>query len=112
MKRNRRILALLAVGAVLVGTELAIRWTFGVWLPWQEPTRIDLCERRYELATFVQQPTVDTHILEVQATLFALPIPVPEVHPPRSRLPYGGCPAQLHLLVGDRVVPYDPGGGP
>ena len=111
--RRRRILALVTALVLLVGADLWVRKTFGVFLPWQIPGRIDVCGRRYHPAERLLPTSPDTLVVRIDATVFALPIPLPDLQPTNGRLPFAGCPFQLALVLKDRVIPYGPPeGGP
>ena len=97
----------------ITGGDLAIRKAFGVFLPWQIPERIDVCGRRYHPSTLDLQADADTIVVQLKATFFDLPIPLPDLEPTDSSRSYGGCPIELQLVIGDRVVGYGPpDGGP
>ena len=110
---RRLAIALFVVALVGVGADLWVRMTFGVFLPWQIPERIDVCGRRYHPSVPLSDLSGDVVVIRIQATVGALPIPLPDLAPSRSSLPYAGGPIQLQLVVGDRVITYGPPeGGP
>src|SRR4029078_13345505 len=82
-----------------------IHRTFGIELAWQTPDHIVVCDRRYKPVHpgYIALIHVGT-VLDLRPTVFALPIPLPDLHPFDSS-PYGGCPSAvvLHLDRGDRV---------
>jgi hypothetical protein len=111
--RRKLAIAVLITGIVGVGADLWVRKTFGVFLPWQIPERIDVCGRRYHPPVPLTNLSSDVVVVRIHATVLALPIPLPDLAPIRSSLPYAGCPIQLQLVVGDRVIAYGPPeGGP
>jgi hypothetical protein len=111
--RHRLGIALLIIGIVGAGADLWVRKTFGVFLPWQIPERIDVCGRRYHPSVPLTSLSADVVVVRLHATVLALPIPLPDLAPTRSSLPYAGCPIQLELVIGDRVITYGPPeGGP
>ena len=116
MKHRR----LLAIGLVLVAIsaiagELWIRKTFGTWLPFLTPDRIDVCGRRYDRYNAAGDTlSPDAYVAVFHATFFDLPIPLPDPQPTRSGLPYGGCPVRIDVVRGDELIAsYGPfQGGP
>jgi hypothetical protein len=113
MYRRRLIIALFFASIAFTGADLAIRKAFGVFLPWQVPERIDVCGSRYHPSGLNLQPDADTIVVQLRATFFDLPIPLPDLQPTDPGLPYRGCPIELQLLIGDGVIGYGPPeGGP
>lgn len=110
---RRLAIVLLVTGLIGVGADLWVRKTFGVFLPWQLPERIDVCGRRYHPSVPLPDLSSDVVVVRIHVTFGALPIPLPDLAPTRSSLPYAGCPIQLELVVGDRIITYGPPeGGP
>ena len=84
-----------------------------MWEPWRIPQRIDVCGRRYHPSGASLEPRPGAYIARIEATILSLPIPLPDLRPTESGLPYAGCPGLLALVVGDEVIPYGPPeGGP
>ena len=108
-------ISLVLVAIAAVAGELWIRKTFGTWLPFVTPDRIDICGRRYDRYEAAGEILgSDPYIATLHATLFDLPIPLPDLQPTRTSLPYAGCPARIDLVRGERrIASYGPfQGGP
>jgi hypothetical protein len=116
VKRRRLIAIILVLVAIpAVAGELWIRKTFGTWLPWVTPERINVCGRTYDRYNAGGEALgADAYIATFDATLFDLPIPLPDLQPTRTSLPYAGCPARIDIVRGDGVIAsYGPfQGGP
>ena len=112
--RLRHLATLIIALVVFPGWTVWIHRTFGVELAWQAPKHIVVCDRRYkpvgqEFLTLVRVGTV----LDLRPTVFELPVPLPDLRPFDSGLPYGGCPAALVLHLARADLVYAPlEGGP
>lgn len=111
--RRRLAIALVIVTLAGIGADLWVRKTYGMFLPWEIPKRIDVCGRRYHPSSTRVEPGPRIVIQRIEATFLSLPILLPDLAPTDSGLPYAGCPRQLDLVVGDQVIAYGPPeGGP
>jgi hypothetical protein len=107
------LMAMLVVVLIGLGTASWIHTAFGVILPWQTPKHINVCGRQYREGGLPFIADADTRVLTLRATVFDLPIPLPDLEPTDSGLPYAGCPIQVVLVLRDRQVLYGPPqGGP
>lgn len=110
---RRRIAAIaLTLSLVLAAPgELWIHEAFGTNTPWDTPEFVQVCGRRYDLGGIPGDPAT-IYTLYAQATVFDMPIPMPEVSPIPGEPNWGGCPLQVVLKrkAGDLVYGHIQGG--
>ena len=112
MRRWFKLVGVSLAIVVVLQVGIAVHRAYGINLPWEVPRHLDLCERRYDdVAPF---PVIaPSWMLTIEATLLNLPVPIPDVHPYDSHLPYAGCPGLVKLVIRGHDFYYAPmAGGP